>query len=347
MATFKQGQEQAYHLTEKDLSALWGDVLKSYDIALENIDADIARTYAKFDSLNAAQKEKGIYNYIIQRERLDKLKAKVRAAYNKASIEAGRTIIESSKLAITNTFYREQYTLNWFTDITAFTAINQDIVNASVFGTAETWKEISKEATEKIYGNAKKYFPASGSLTERLVKNRTAELSRIQETITDGLIRGVSYKDMTKSLAEKIVISKNNASRIIRTEATRNMNAGALASYSVAEAEGIELQKVWVATLDATTRGSHQSADGQKRNIDEDFNVNGAEGQGPGQLSSAGENINCRCTTITEVDGISPELRRGRNPATGKNEVFSYKDFNTWAKDNGMVNDKSGVWVVK
>jgi hypothetical protein len=45
------------------------------------------------------------------------------------------------------------------------------------------------------------------------------------------------------------------------------------------------------------------------------------------------------------VDIINDEpitIRRGRNPKTGKNEVFSFKDFGEFAKDNGLKKNKYG-----
>lgn len=350
MPTFEQSQLQVYTLTEAELKPLWRAALQAYTTAQKEIETELAKWYAKY--LSTADKQ-DYYNVMIQFDRLNKLQNNISALYRDASIKAGKSITDASKLAITGAYGRQQYTLSWFSPAVdvglSFSMIDPRIVEASVFGTAELWKKIPK-SLEKKYGNLKQYIPQSGSLTEKLIKNRFDELSRIQQTITAGLIQGKSYTSMIsdiKDLTGREIIkdgvrsytgAKANASRIIRTEATRNMNAGALASMQSAQAQGLEMQKIWIATLDSRTRSSHGSADGQKRPIDGLFNVNGAEGLAPGQLNSAGQNINCRCASGSVIEGLEPSLRRGRNPETGENEVFEWTSYNSWAVKNGFSN---------
>jgi len=56
---------------------------------------------------------------------------------------------------------------------------------------------------------------------------------------------------------------------------------------------------------------------------------------------------NCRCTTIESVNGSKLTIRRGRNPVSGENELFDYKDFGTWAKEKGLVKNKFGEYIQK
>jgi hypothetical protein len=158
-------------------------------------------------------------------------------------------------------------------------------------------------------------------------------------------VRDIIGRERVKDGVRQLTGSKYNAMRILRTEGTRTLNNGFLASLNDAQAQGVEVQKVWDSTLDLRTRGSHQSADGQIANLDGLFRVNGATGTGPGNLSVAGENIQCRCSLGTKIPGVDDGLRVGINPATGDREVISYKKFPEWAEGNGLKKNKNGVYV--
>lgn len=85
-------------------------------------------------------------------------------------------------------------------------------------------------------------------------------------------------------------ISEARATTIARTEIQGASQKGTFEGYK----QGGMGIKIWVATLDSSTRDSHASLDGQERPIDMPF-ANGL--QYPGDPSgSADEVINCRCT---------------------------------------------------
>ncbi len=236
----------------------------------------------------------------------------------------------------------------------SFNYIDTNFINAAVSGTEASWKAIKDS---QVYGDPKQYLRQSGTLSELLRKNKTSDLERLSSTIVAGLRQGKSYTNMLDDVRgiigrERVVDgvrqftgSKANAMRILRTEGTRVLNSGMLASIEEAKAAGADIYEVWDATLDLTTRASHAAADGQRRDKNGNFSVGGASGPAPGQLSSAGENINCRCSISPRVEGKEPTIRRGRNPVTGENEVFSYKDYTEWAEMNGLVQDVNGKWV--
>ena len=67
----------------------------------------------------------------------------------------------------------------------------------------DTWKFISK-SIEKTYGPATRYKSQSGTITEMLAKNRSAELQAIKNKITQGLLQGKSYSQMANDIKEII-----------------------------------------------------------------------------------------------------------------------------------------------
>jgi hypothetical protein len=68
----------------------------------------------------------------------------------------------------------------------------------------------------------------------------------------------------------------------------------------------------------------------------------------PGTTGNPSYDINDREGVGDLVNGEEPSIRRGRNPVknpkTGKyeTEVFSYKTFDQWAKDNNLTKNKYG-----
>lgn len=81
---------------------------------------------------------------------------------------------------------------------------------------------------------------------------------------------------------------------IARTETIRASNAGAMVA---ADRSGLSLKKEWIATMDDRVRPTHEAANGQTVNRDEQFVVGGFRCRYPADSKlPAGESINCRCT---------------------------------------------------
>lgn len=110
------------------------------------------------------------------------------------------------------------------------------------------------------------------------------------------------------------------ARRIARTEAHGAVNAGQIvAARRRAAATGERLYKRWLGTIDARTRASHRVADGQIVELDEKFNVGGADLDFPGEAGGpAHEVINCRCSMRIEDEVTLQEQLQGPTGAAGK-----------------------------
>ena len=90
---------------------------------------------------------------------------------------------------------------------------------------------------------------------------------------------------------------------------------------------------MWDATLDGRTRPAHAAADGQKKKLDQPFVVMGEKLMYPGDSAGSAANvINDRCHSINLAGDFEPTARRGRNPITGKTEVFSYINYAEWER---------------
>ena len=127
-----------------------------------------------------------------------------------------------------------------------------------------------------------------------------------------------------------------SAVRAARTAMTGAQNAGRMDSYAAAQRMGIKLQKRWLATLDNRTRHEHRKLDGQVRDNEKPFEVDGEEIRFPGDPEAAGYLVyNCRCTLIAAVDGIdtSDAKRRAKDPTSGKDEIVGNMTYEQWAEE--------------
>lgn len=116
----------------------------------------------------------------------------------------------------------------------------------------------------------------------------------LKASLSDGLSAGEAIVDLAKRVDTVMGTRiRSSASTIARTEVVGASNGGTLLAW---RQTGVVSGKEWLATLDDKTRDSHQAAHGQKRGIDEDFDVGDGSGPAPGQIGLAEEDCNCRCT---------------------------------------------------
>lgn len=139
---------------------------------------------------------------------------------------------------------------------------------------------------------------------------------QITAQVTTGILQGESIGKIADRIQREIPIrERNSAIRAARTAVTGAQNAGRQDSYDAAVKMGIEMEKVWIATLDSRTRHDHAVADGQTVAEDEPFRVGGYKLMYPGDPSGPPHEIyQCRCTMIAKVKGVdmSDALRRDR-----------------------------------
>ena len=134
-------------------------------------------------------------------------------------------------------------------------------------------------------------YAALGHDITDLKKKITGEISR-------GLSSGQMYSEISRNIASWARIPKNNAMRITRTEAHRiQVKATADAQFKAKE-KGADIVKQWDSTLDSKTRKSHRKLDGQIRELEEEFEVNGHKAMQPGGFGRPEEDINCRCALL-------------------------------------------------
>lgn len=125
----------------------------------------------------------------------------------------------------------------------------------------------------------------------------------ITDIVSAGFASGASYGDMANQITGKMIGNYatlrggalGRAKLIVRTEGNRIANAARLETARTAKQQGADLVKQWDSTMDKKTRPHHVQLDGQVRELDEPFEVDGRKAQAPGKFGIASEDINCRC----------------------------------------------------
>ena len=127
-------------------------------------------------------------------------------------------------------------------------------------------------------------------------------MKKINAETLQGILQGESMDKIAKRLRNVQEMNKTQAIRSARTIVTGAENKGRQDSYARAEADGIILQKEWLATNDGRTRHSHAMLDGAIVDQDKKFD-NGL--MYPGDPSGRPEEVyNCRCTIVAKVNGF-------------------------------------------
>lgn len=146
-------------------------------------------------------------------------------------------------------------------------------------------------------------FNVSNPQVKRFIERRAQRFAQsvnqttwddLKTSLSAGIEKGESIPDLAKRV-DHVMGARIRSSKttIARTEVIGASNGGTLLAW---QQSGVVASKEWLATLDQDTRDSHQDAHGQRRALDEDFDLAGGSGPAPGQIGAAEEDINCRCT---------------------------------------------------
>ena len=135
----------------------------------------------------------------------------------------------------------------------------------------------------------------------------------------------------------------SKAYTIARTEGHRISEQSKADSRQKAKEAGADVLKQWDSTLDSRTRESHQKLDGQIRELEEPFEVNGRQAMQPGGFGVAKEDINCRCVTLQRarwaLDEAELETLKKRAEFF---EIDKTKDFDDFKEKYMKSIEKSG-----
>lgn len=153
-------------------------------------------------------------------------------------------------------------------------------------------------------------------LPKVLQRDRADTINRITIALTQGLQAGEGYATIARRLQDTVGITRRKALATARTEAGRVRSQASVDLENTEVGRRSGLTKVWLSSLDLRVRSAHRKLDGKEADKDGNFKyeANVAKGPllwiGPQQASLS---INCRCSLLHKVDGMIPEVRRGRD----------------------------------
>ena len=152
--------------------------------------------------------------------------------------------------------------------------------------------------------------PVTGlTLSDRLGKQRRDIVYQVQQNVTQGLVRGSTYKEMASQIQETFEGDYAKSIRVVRTETHRVREQATLDSALRANEKGIIMLKKWRNMKDSrvrkTSKANHVKMDQVKIPVDDLFDLGKGEyTSAPGSSGYAHHDINCRCILVYEIDRI-------------------------------------------
>lgn len=151
-----------------------------------------------------------------------------------------------------------------------------------------------------------KALQTDSKLSKGLYARLGEDVNYLKRSIRAELSRGIANGSTWNEIAGKIAKgmnspfnkSYNRAILIARTEGHRIQQRSALDGQFAAKEKGADVLKQWDSTLDNRTRPHHRMLDGQIRELDEDFEIDGLKATAPGHFGKASEDCNCRCCLL-------------------------------------------------
>lgn len=171
----------------------------------------------------------------------------------------------------------------------------------------------NRRSTEELFKNKKSLLPAPKEGTQAWYAAHNKDLrwnqQKINSSLIQGILQGDSIPQIAKRLREVVGMNSRSAMRNARTMTTSIENKGRDDAYSDLREKGIELETVWVATLDDRTRHSHRLLHGEIRNEETGVYSNGLRYPAD-PMGEPEEVYNCRCSETSYVKGFPVDIPR-------------------------------------
>ena len=287
------------NISDREAQRLRGQVRTYYKQSLDNIQNELARLDRK-GVLTHAQ----MNNY----KRLQNLEAFIDKEIGNTAGRSTQTMKARFRSIYETSYYRGAYGL----EKTAEAKLG--------FGLLK--KEVIEEAILNPLDRV--------GFIQRNRENSRALARQLKQELTQGLVQGNSYSQIARSVSKRMNKGYRTSVRIVNTETHRIRETAKRRTMEEAQEYGVNMKKRWISTIDGVTRDSHEDLDGVTIPLEEDFEGEHGSGPGPGQMNSAREDINCRCTTIAIMEGYEPRVRRARENDDERGEIIGYQNYNEW-----------------
>ena len=158
----------------------------------------------------------------------------------------------------------------------------------------ETFREI-------FWGNTGQWVRSHAAEKVQKVDERTK--AQLRDVINKAILQGKSDAEIARVIRELSPIRNAPRSRVIARTETHTALSRSL--DTAAKGTGVDMERVWSATIDKRTRPSHAAADGQTRGQEEPFDVGMSKLMYPGDPNGAAQEIiQCRCILFYHVKEV-------------------------------------------
>lgn len=223
--------------------------------------------------------------------------------------------------------------INGYTPDAYAIGINYGVYNVEATGLIDTsWTLYDKPTVERLMKEKPDLLPKA---TVNIPKDKQWNKQQLNSAVTQGILQGESIPEIADRLSQVTDMSENAAIRNARTMITNAENAGRNDGYIRCERLGCELVIEWAATLDHRTRLSHRRLDGQRKGVNEFFEIDGIKLKYPADLGGKdykvppSEIYNCRCTMLAWTKGFEGDKVKYSPKLKG----VSYEDWKNAKRD--------------
>lgn len=241
--------------------------------------------------------------YAAQLARLDKLAAryepKVRAGIIRACEAAAEAVLLGASPPVAAALVQPRFLVEPLTELVVACGTAEAKEEYNYLTTAYPQKAQAPPAqVDSWTARLRRYITTEGATSIRAISETIRK--RVRAVLVGAAETGLGVVEAAALLRSEVAtFSRMEAVAIVRTELIGASNFGSLLG---AQATGLKLRKVWLATPGARTRPSHRAAGGQTATLEGFFVVGQSLGRYPGDpLLSAGERIRCRCTVTYEL----------------------------------------------
>lgn len=203
----------------------------------------------------------------------------------------------------------------------------------------------NKKAVEYLIKEEPTLLPQLNPKSKTAEKIRTGEIIRwnkqkISAEVTQGILQGESMPKIAKRMENVVGMNERSAIRNARTATNGAHNAGKERGFKDAQDMGIDVEQMWLASLDDRTRVTHRHLDGQIRKIGEPFTVDGYEIEYPCDPNAKPEMVyNCRCTLFP----ILPKYDKGLDLKDRDTSKMTQASYEEWKQSQPVYDTKKST----
>lgn len=271
----KDEKEVLQHQLDSE-KAILKELEKQYKAALEAIDEKVAALLGRSDA--------NLQHVIFQIEHQKALRRQIEGVLNQLHSNEFDTISDYLANCYEDGFIGSMYSMH-NQGIPVIVPIDQNEVTKAVV--------LDSKINEGLYESI-------GVDVDKMKKS-------IRSEITRGISAGMSYNEIARNISKATKAPLSRAKTIVYTEGHRVQQASNYDGQRKAKSKGADVVKQWNSILDGNTRPTHRKLDGQIKEVEEPFEMDGKKAMYPGEFGDPAEDCNCRCVSMTRARWVLDE----------------------------------------